>query len=186
VGVARNILSKLSLGSSKGVRNEFDGGRMRRRLKSWLPTRYTVNTILSSSGDLLRSRCRDALRNNAHANAASDSFVANLIGTGIKPSSLLSDNPDLRQAIMDLWLEWTDQCDADGLGDFYALQTIVARSIFEAGESFIRFRPRKMDDGYLVPPQTNCSNPKCVSVHAQHDRAERQFYYERDRARFSG
>jgi lambda family phage portal protein len=153
VGLARNILSKLSLRSNRGVRNEFDGGRMRRRLKSWLPTQYTVNTILSSSGSLLRARCRDALRNNAHANAASDSFVANLIGTGIKPSSLISDNPDLRQTIMDLWLEWTDQCDADGLADFYGMQTIIARAVFEAGECFIRFRPRRIEDGYLVPLQ---------------------------------
>ena len=54
----------------------------------------------------------------------------------------MSDNPDLREAIMDLWLEWTDQCDADGLADFYGMQTIVARALFEAGECFIRFRPR--------------------------------------------
>src|SRR5262249_7423221 len=113
----------------------------------------TINTILSSSGQLLRARCRDALRNNAHANAASDSFVANLIGTGIKPSSLMSDQPDLRNAIMQLWLDWTDQADADGLADFYGLQTIVARALFEAGECFIRFRQRSDSDGFLVSLQ---------------------------------
>ena len=154
MGVARDIIGGLFKSRSDvRVRNEFDGGRMRRRLKSWLPTQNTVNTILSSSGDLLRARCRDALRNNAHANAACDSFVANLIGTGIKPSSLLPEQPDMREAIMNLWLEWTDQCDADGIGDLYAMQTIVARALFEAGECFVRFRPRRPDDGYLVPLQ---------------------------------
>jgi lambda family phage portal protein len=151
MGALRNMLGGWR--AAPKVRNEFDGGRMRRRLKSWVPTQYTVNTILASSGNLLRSRCRDAMRNNAHANAASDSFVANVIGTGIKPSSLIADNPDLREAVMNLWLEWTDQCDADGLADFYGMQTIVARAIFEAGECFIRFRPRRMEDGYLVPLQ---------------------------------
>lgn len=150
MGALRNFLGGLSL---KRPRNEFDGGRQRRRLKTWVPTQNTVNTILSTSGNLLRARCRDALRNNAHAVAASDSFVANLIGTGIKPSSLISDQPDLREAIMELWLEWTDQCDADGLADFYGMQTIVARALFEAGECFIRFRPRKIEDGFLVPIQ---------------------------------
>jgi lambda family phage portal protein len=150
MGFASNILSLMT---GKRPRNEFDGGRQRRRLKSWQPTQNTVNVILTSSGHLLRARCRDALRNNPHAVAASDSFVANLIGTGIKPSSLIPDQPDLREAIMDLWLEWTDQCDADGLADFYGLQTIVARALFEAGECFIRFRPRKPDDGLLVPLQ---------------------------------
>jgi lambda family phage portal protein len=153
MGVAANILSRLTGRSDKKARNEFDGGRQRRRLKSWQPTQNTVNVILASSGYLLRARCRDALRNNPHAVSASDSFVANLIGTGIKPSSLIDDNPDLRQAVMDLWLEWTDQCDADGLADFYGLQTIVARALFEAGECFIRFRPRRPDDGMLVPLQ---------------------------------
>ena len=149
----RETFARLTGRSNKRPRNDFDGGRMRRRLKSWLPTQNTVNTILSSSGDLLRSRCRDTLRNNAHAVAASDSFAANLIGTGIKPSSLIADQPDLRDAIMRLWLEWTDQCDADGLADFYGMQSIVARALFEAGECFIRFRPRRPDDGYVVPLQ---------------------------------
>ena len=156
MGVVSDIVGsvrKLASRSAKNIRNEFDGGRQRRRLKTWQPTQNTVNTILSSSGNLLRARCRDALRNNAHATAASDSFVANLIGTGIKPSSLLADQPDMRDAIMRLWLDWTDQADADGIADFYGLQTIVARALFEAGECFIRFRPRRVEDGFLVPLQ---------------------------------
>ena len=153
MGIAGNIVARLTGRSDKRARNDFDASRMRRRLKSWLPTQNTINVILSSSGELLRSRCRDTLRNNAHAVAASDSFAANLIGTGIKPSSLLSDQPDLREELMKLWLEWTEQCDADGLADFYGMQSIVARALFEAGEVFIRFRPRRVEDGMLVPLQ---------------------------------
>ena len=33
------------------------------------------------------------------------------------------------------------------------LQSIVARALFEAGECFIRFRPRRVSDGFLVPLQ---------------------------------
>lgn len=159
MGVVRDMLSEGILGKlfaggkTKTIRNSFDAGRTQRRLKSWQPTSYTVNTILTSSGRLLRNRARDALRNNAYAVAACDSFVANLIGTGIKPSSLLSDQPDLREQMMQLWLDWTDECDADGLADFYGLQTIVARALFEAGECFIRYRARKVEDGFLVPLQ---------------------------------
>ena len=148
-----SMLSKVFSRSSKRARNDFDGGRARRRLSSWQPTRATVNTILTSSGDLLRARARDALRNNAHATAACDSMCANLIGTGIKPSSLLTDQPDLREQMMQLWADWTDQCDADGIADFYGMQTVVARALFEAGECFIRFRPRRPEDGLLVPLQ---------------------------------
>jgi len=66
LGVVRNIsegLSRLVGRTDKAFRNDFDGGRQRRRLKTWQPTQNTVNTILSSSGPLLRARCRDALRN---------------------------------------------------------------------------------------------------------------------------
>ena len=158
MGALRNILSEGILGrfishTDKQARNEFDGGRNRRRLRSWQPTQNTVNVILAQQGPVLRARCRDALRNNPHAVSAVESFSANVIGTGIKPSSLLPDDPDLRQAIMELWLDWTDQCDADGIADFYGMQTIVARALFEAGECFIRFRPRKVEDGMLVPLQ---------------------------------
>ena len=128
----------------------YDGGGQRRRLKSWMPTQYTTNVILSSQGALLRSRARDAMRNNPHANAACDSLVGNLIGTGIKPSSLLLDNPDLREQIMQLWLDWTNEADADGIADFYGMQTIVARAMFEAGEVFIRYRNRRPEDGMML------------------------------------
>jgi lambda family phage portal protein len=168
MGALRNALSEGILGRfikpSKGYKNQatpgawswsygYDGGGFRRRLKGWVPSHYTTNTIMTSSGRLLRSRARDVMRNNPHANAACESFVANLIGTGVKPSSLFNDDPDLREGIMRLWMDWTDECDADGLADFYGMQTIVARSLFEAGECFIRFRNRKSADGFLVPMQ---------------------------------
>jgi lambda family phage portal protein len=154
--LSEGILSPFISKSDKRASNYyFDGAGQRRRLKSWLPTQYTTNVIMSATGALLRSRARDAMRNNPHANAAAESFVANLIGTGIKPSSLLDDDADadLRDTLMQLWLDWTDQADADGLADFYGMQTIVAKALFEAGECFIRFRPRKPDDGYPVPLQ---------------------------------
>ena len=159
MGIMRDILSEgvfapfISKTTKRASNYYFDAAGTRRRLKSWMPTQYTTNVILSATGALLRSRARDALRNNPHANSAVESFTANLIGTGIKPSSLLTDQPDLREKIMELWLDWTDQADADGIADFYGMQNIVARALFEAGECFIRYRPRKVEDGYPVPLQ---------------------------------
>jgi lambda family phage portal protein len=153
MGIISAIRGRIFGGQQPAIRNQFDAGGARRRLKSWMPTQYTTNVILASTGPLLRSRARDALRNNPHATAAVESFVANLIGTGIKPSSLIKDQPDVRQDIMETWLDWTDQADADGIADFYGLQTIVARAIFEAGECFIRYRNRRPEDGMGVPMQ---------------------------------
>ena len=171
MGTLRDMLSEGILGrfvskTGRRVRNEattsfstgwsstgYDGGRYRRRLKGWVPNQNTINTILTSQGELLRARCRDVLRNNPHANAGCDTYCANVIGAGIKPSPLLRDNPTLRDEMSELWRDWTDECDADGLTDFYGMQTMIARQLFEAGEVFMRFRPRLPTDGLSVPLQ---------------------------------
>ncbi len=159
------LLGRPTSTSKIAIRNDYDGGRNRRRLASWAPTQQTVNSILSSQGALLRARCRDIMRNNPHANAAVDSFAANLIGAGIKPSSLVQGNATLRTEIQELWLDWTDECDADGLLDFYGMQTTVARAIFEAGECFVRFRPRYVEDGLSVPLQIQLLESEMCPYH---------------------
>ena len=52
-----------------------------------------------------------------------------------------------------LWLDWTDEADAEGFTDFYGLQRRAAREVFIAGEVFFRFRPRRPQDGLTVPLQ---------------------------------
>jgi hypothetical protein len=59
----------------------------------------------------------------------------------------------VRDQVRRLWLAWTDEADADGLTDFYGLQAMVAREMFVAGECFVRLRPRRAEDGLLVPLQ---------------------------------
>ena len=76
----------------------------------------------------------------------------NAVGCGIKPSSLVEDAA-LKDQIQRLWLAWTDEADADGLTDFYGLQAMAARAMFEAGECFVRLRPRRPEDGLTVPLQ---------------------------------
>ncbi len=79
-------------------------------------------------------------------------FAANLVGDGIKPSSLIEDAA-LRDRVQRLWLAWTDEADADGLTDFYGLQAMVAREMFVAGECFVRLRTRRAEDRLTVPLQ---------------------------------
>jgi lambda family phage portal protein len=168
MGVFRDMLSEGILGKLGIVRARndaisnpflsgqtmggFDGGQGRRRLASWRPTQSSINAILAAQGQLLRSRCRDVMRNNPHAVAACENYVGNLIGAGIKPSSLLKDAAQ-KAKVQELWLDWTDEADADGLTDFYGMQSIIGRALFEAGECFVRFRARRESDGLSVPLQ---------------------------------
>lgn len=130
----------------------FEGAMTQRRLIAWKATQENINGLLSAGGDLLRARARQIVRSNPYASNAADSFVANAVGAGIKPSSLVQDQT-LKDEIQRVWLAWTDEADADGLTDFYGLQALVARAMFEAGECFIRFRSRRPEDGLTVPLQ---------------------------------
>ncbi|MGE3624383.1 MAG: phage portal protein, partial [Bdellovibrionales bacterium] len=123
-----------------------------RRLIAWKATQDNINSLLASGGDLLRARARQIVRSNPYASNAADSFVANSVGAGIVPSSLIAETA-LKDEVQRVWLAWTDEADADGLTDFYGLQALAARAMFEAGECFVRFRPRRSEDGLIVPLQ---------------------------------
>ena len=134
------------------IKAQFDATKGTRRLLGWQPSGQNLNSLLTNGGDTLVRRARDLCRNNAYARAACDAFAANVVGAGIKPSSLLRSRPQ-REEIQRAWLEWTDAADADGLTDFYGLQALAARALFEAGECFIRIRERRPGDGLDVPIQ---------------------------------
>src|SRR3546814_15770287 len=73
---------------------------------------------LSLAQDELRAKSRDLVRRNAWAAAGIEAFVANAIGTGIKPQSMVQDQAT-REAIHSLWWDWCEEADAAGLTDFY-------------------------------------------------------------------
>jgi lambda family phage portal protein len=146
-GAAR-LLATGKLAQSTG----FDGAQMQRRLIAWRASGESINSLLRHGGDVQRARARQLVRSNPYAANASASFTAHAVGCGIKPSSLV-DDPALKERIQRLWLAWTDEADADGLTDFYGLQAMAARAMFEAGECFIRFRSRRPEDGLTVPLQ---------------------------------
>lgn len=133
-------------------RNTYEGAQRTRRLSGWRTTDQTIDALLKSQGEKLRQRARYLVRNNAHASNACEAFVAAAVGIGIKPSCLVAD-PALKDLVQRTWLQWTDEADADGLTDFYGLQALAVRAMFEAGEVFIRFRPRRPTDGLTVPLQ---------------------------------
>ena len=139
-------------GGPNGVRARLEGAMSRRRLRGWQPPLENINSLVASGGPRLLARSREMVVTNGYAANACESYAANLVGDGIKPSSLIEE-PELRDTVQRLWLAWTDQADADGLTDFYGLQAMIAREMFVAGECFVRIRPRRAEDGLLVPMQ---------------------------------
>jgi len=95
----------------------------------------SLNADLQAGGQTVQARAAHYARNNAHATAALNALVANVVGPGIKPSSQHSD-PATRERINALWADWTDRADYDGGGDFYDLQALAVGQMVEAGEAF--------------------------------------------------
>ncbi|WP_197357706.1 phage portal protein, partial [Ralstonia pseudosolanacearum] len=126
-------------------------GRGRRSL-AWRPGNPGAVAALLASGEDLRIKSRDLVRRNAWAQAGIEAFVANAVGTGIKPQSLSTDDA-FKADVQALWRDWTAEADAAGQTDFYGLQALACRAMLEGGECLIRLRPRRPEDGLTVPLQ---------------------------------
>jgi capsid protein len=116
----------------------------------WGTSTAGPDTALYGSLTTLRSRSRQLVRNDPNAAGGIDILVANLVGTGITPRWLF-DEADLKAEIQELWEDWVQEADADGLLNFYGLQALASRALIEAGEVMVRFRPRRPEDGLSVP-----------------------------------
>lgn len=130
----------------------YDSGSQQRRARTWQPTTENINALLSGEVDTIRRRARDEIRKNPWAARGLSSWVANIVGTGIRPNPNTEDS-DLKREIQAAWDEWCDEADADGCSPFYGLQALVARSFSEGGDCFVRLRVRRPEDGLSVPLQ---------------------------------
>lgn len=132
--------------------SSFEGAGTGRRLNSWGMSSSGPNAAIFGSLSTLRARSRELTRNNPLASGAIDSFVSNLIGSGISPRWQIEDM-ELKKQIQELWADSTEELDAAGVTDFYGLEAMVAHSVIESGEVLVRFRPRFPEYGYAVPMQ---------------------------------
>ena len=135
-----------------GASPTYDGiGGGRRSLAWMVGNPGAVGALLHTQSEL-RAKSRDLVRRNAWANAALESYVANAIGTGIKPQSMVKA-AEQREAIQTLWRDWALEADAAGLTDFYGLQALACRAMLEGGEAIVRLRYRRLEDGLPVALQ---------------------------------
>lgn len=148
---------------SKRLRNSYEGAGTGRRAAGWDAPEAALNAIALPALPTLRKRSRAAVRNDPYALSAISRRVTNIIGTGITPRSQIKDK-DLRSEINQLWEDWVDEADADGLTDFYGLQMVVSRMVEESGECFVRLRNRRLEDGFAVPLQLQVLPPDFVPV----------------------
>lgn len=136
-----------------------------RRTVGWRAPTSSSNQGVLANLTTLRDRSRAATRNDGYAKGVIDKLVTNIIGTGIKPLSQAKDRT-FREQVQALFLQWTDESDADGLLDFYGQQSLAVRTWLEGGECFVRHRDRLPSDGLRVPFQIQLLEPElCPHTH---------------------
>ena len=142
-------------------------GRGRRAL-AWMPGNPGAVAAMLATSTELRIKSRDLVRRNAWAQAGIEAFVANAVGTGIKPQSLSGDE-QFKAEVQALWRDWVEEADAAGQTDFYGLQSLACRAMLEGGECLNRLRPRRPEDGLAVPLQLQLLEPEHLPMHLNTD-----------------
>lgn len=150
----RYALKRARARLSLNLVRKFEGSSTGRRTENWKTNGTSANAEILPALSKLRNRSRDLVRNNGYANKAVRSITSNVIGTGIIPQAKGSNKRTTRDLQL-LWEAWGEStaCDANGMLDFYGLQSLIMREIVEAGEVLVRRRRRKNSMGLPVPVQ---------------------------------
>ena len=121
------------------------------RYRAWVPSSSGPNSVIYSISEM-RNKSRDLTRKFPNLTGAYDTVSSNIVSTGI---NVLPKSPDkkFKNQIKKLWEQWTEECDSEEINDFGALLDLAVRERWEVGEVFIRHRPRRVEDGYVVPYQ---------------------------------
>lgn len=99
---------------------------------------------------LLRERTRDLVRSDPHASGLVDTWVSNIVGTGLVPQSRIDrESIGLTEAQADefqrgaekVYRRWSRKVDVAGLLTAGELQELILRQIFENGDVFAIPRP---------------------------------------------
>lgn len=142
----------------------FEGASKGRRTRHWKTPDSSIQADTRRGLSVLRARSRHLGQNNAYAAAAHRELPANMVADGITPHVNLPD-PDLRKPGETLIKEWFDTtaCDYDGRHNFYGIESLVARTVVEAGECLVRRhrRPGPMSD---IPLQLQVLEPDHIDT----------------------
>ena len=133
------------------ARAQYDAAGHGRRTRGWRAPGTGPNRAMAGLGTI-RNRARDAARNTWTGAANARVWGTNLIGTGIIPRAE-AKTARRKQRYAEIWDAFAAASDADGVLDFYGQQTLAVETVKSSGEIFIRFRPRRADDGLTVPLQ---------------------------------
>lgn len=110
----------------------YEGAKMK-RAAGWTRSGGSANAETAEGMKALRDGARDFVRNNSLASSAMIQFQTKLVGTGIRPQAD-TGNQRWNELLDDGFEEWARRT------KYYAMQSLAARSIPEAGECMLQMR----------------------------------------------
>jgi lambda family phage portal protein len=110
------------------------------RMRSWIAPNTGTNTAIVYSLSELRAKSRDLTRHFTYMNGAYETIASNIVGPGINVMPK-HDDCNICDRLKELWADWQDECDIEGVNSFSSLLSLAVRERWEAGEVFIRFIP---------------------------------------------
>lgn len=141
-----------TLPAGGNVQARYDAAGAGRRFRAWNPPSTGPNTAMQGI-QTIRNRARDIRRNDWSGESGVQKWSTNLIGIGIVPRFKRIKSKTRKQAIADLWTDFVEMADADGVLNLYGLQTLATTAWLSDGEVFIRRRDRRTDGVLAVPMQ---------------------------------
>lgn len=138
--------------AAKSMTAKYDAGGTGKRMAGWNPPATGPNKA-TVGFEKIRNRARDTRRNDWTGESAVQKWGTTLVGIGIRPRLKRIKSKERKEALTDLWDDFVQRSDADGVVNFYGQQTMAVCTWVGDGEVFARRRPRKLDAGYPVPVQ---------------------------------
>ncbi|GAB5387126.1 MAG: phage portal protein [Alphaproteobacteria bacterium] len=105
-----------------------------------------------SYSETTRRRSRFQIINNTLAKRGTEILTSQVIGKGMRPK-LHIKNKQLARRLQQRFDRWARKADPMGRQTFWQQQALAFKSMVEGGDSFARFRPRRVADGLPVPMQ---------------------------------
>jgi hypothetical protein len=139
-------------------RRAYQGARVSRLTADWVTSGTSADSEIKSSFKALRNRARQLVRDNDYARQAVRAIQNNVIGHGIRHQGQIKMlrggrlDEVINGQVHEQWERWMhkSRCDVSGLLGFHDMERLLARSMAESGEVFIRMI-RKSFGGSRVP-----------------------------------
>lgn len=149
---AQRLADRMAFAELQELARGYEMARRGRRTEGWHATGGSPNAEAFPAIGITVRRSRDLCRNNEWARNARRKWVSHAVGTGIVPRADV-DTKNGKKTAMAAWDAFVDNCDPEGLVDFYGLQARVMSEVFTGGACFIRWYLRPPSWGLKVPLQ---------------------------------